>query len=88
VELHALAELDIVDLEVVAQRVAFGQIRDHLVLGPLRKQAFQPEPIGDHTERCSGRMQPEQRVTLLERQLIAASPHRDPSYPDGVALRM
>ena len=36
------------------------------------------EPIGDHTDRCSGCMQPEQRVTLLERQLIVASPHRDP----------
>ena len=45
---------------------------------PIDRRSMPAEPISDHTDHCSGCMQPEQRMTLLERQLIVASPHRDP----------
>ena len=53
---------------------------------PIDRRSMPAEPIGDHTDRCSGCMQPEQRVTLLERRADrGVSPSR--SHPIRMVSR-
>lgn len=54
---------------------------------PIDRQSMRPEPIGHLSNRHSSFMQPEQHVTLLERQLIVSpmammSPFECEARPD------